>query len=326
MKVVDVAAGLIIKESKVLVARRKAGLHMAGFWEFPGGKIEANETPEQCLIRELKEELGIEVKIGPFIGQNTHHYSDKTVRLMAFQVEHVSGEFELTEHDELKWLNYAELGSVNWAPADIPLLDHFKTHLNLHDFYQQNAEQYALETLNMDVSGLYKPFTDALKPHAHILDLGCGAGRDSLYFKRQGFQVTALDGSAELAAIAQVTIDQAVLVGLFQDIDFNQEFDAVWACASLLHCPANQLPDVLKRVALALKEDGIFYASFKWGNGETFDSKGRLFNNLTINSLTMLLNHINDLQIIECWQETKPLRDGHQQWVNLLARKRAKLR
>ena len=84
---IDVTAAVIIADNQVLAARRKAGSHLAGFWEFPGGKIEAGETPEVCLQRELKEELGITSKIGRFLGESLYDYDVKIVRLMAYKVE-----------------------------------------------------------------------------------------------------------------------------------------------------------------------------------------------------------------------------------------------
>jgi mutator protein MutT len=86
LSIINVAVGIIVKNNKVFAARRKPGLHLAGFWEFPGGKIEQNESPEQCLERELREEFGIETQVTHYIGENIHSYNDKTVRLIAYQV------------------------------------------------------------------------------------------------------------------------------------------------------------------------------------------------------------------------------------------------
>jgi mutator protein MutT len=125
-KQIDVTAAIIVKDKKVFSARRKAGSHLAGFWEFPGGKLEAGETPEQCLARELHEEFQIVTRIGAYVGESIYDYGTKAVRLMAYQVDHLSGEFELIDHDEIRWLALDELDSVEWAPADIPLVDQYK--------------------------------------------------------------------------------------------------------------------------------------------------------------------------------------------------------
>ena len=122
MSEITVTAAIIVMGERVLAAKRRAGVHMAGMWEFPGGKVEADETPEQCLVRELSEEFGIETKVGRYLGENVHDYGEKIVRLMAFEVSHVGGAFTLNDHDELKWLARGELYQLDWAPADIPLI------------------------------------------------------------------------------------------------------------------------------------------------------------------------------------------------------------
>ena len=91
-------------------------------WEFPGGKIELEESPEACLSRELKEEFGIETRVGRYLGESVYDYGQIIIRLLAYHVTHVSGEFGLKDHDELRWLSRAELNDVEWAPADVPLL------------------------------------------------------------------------------------------------------------------------------------------------------------------------------------------------------------
>lgn len=121
--IIDVTAALIIKDGKVLAARRSPGKHLEGHWEFPGGKLERFETPEHCLERELTEEFSITSRVGAFIGESLYDYGSKTVRLLAYEVEHISGEFELIDHDELRWLAIDELFDVSWAPADIPIVE-----------------------------------------------------------------------------------------------------------------------------------------------------------------------------------------------------------
>ncbi len=121
--VIDVTAAVIVKGGKVLAARRGPGKHLAGHWEFPGGKLEGLETPQNCLERELAEEFAIESRIGAFIGESLYDYGSKIVRLLAYEVEHISGEFELIDHDELRWLAFDELFDVDWAPADIPIVE-----------------------------------------------------------------------------------------------------------------------------------------------------------------------------------------------------------
>ena len=114
MKIIDVTAAIIKKDGKFLIAKRKKGAPLENKWEFPGGKVESNETLENCLKRELKEEFGIETEIGEFIGDNTFDYGEKTIRLLAFNVKYVSGEFQLNVHDEIKWITLEEFNQFDF--------------------------------------------------------------------------------------------------------------------------------------------------------------------------------------------------------------------
>jgi mutator protein MutT len=318
---IDVSAGIIVKGNKILAARRRTGLHLAGFWEFPGGRVELNESPENCLVRELKEEFGIDTRVTDYVGDNYHAYGDKIIHLIAFRVEHLGGEIELIDHDEIKWLTIDELDSLRWAEADIPIVQAFKASISLTVFYQKQAISYAKETASFDMGNLYPRFLNHLPNNAHILDLGCGSGRDSNYFLDQGYLVTALDGSAELAGIAEKLIKQPVVISLYQDMVFEKVFDGVWACASLLHCPKSQMSSVLLNIYQALKDDGVLYASFKWGENESSDERGRFFNNYTSENLITLIESIGGFKILACWEEDKSLRNSTQRWVNLITRK-----
>jgi len=120
---IDVTAAIIQREGLILAARRKQGSHMAGYWEFPGGKIEPGETPEECLQRELKEELSIESKIGPFFEESCYDYGTKQIRLLSYFVDYISGTFALNDHDEIRWINVHQLLTLQWSPADIPLVE-----------------------------------------------------------------------------------------------------------------------------------------------------------------------------------------------------------
>lgn len=125
-EIIDVTAAVIEKNGRVLAARRAPGKHLAGLWEFPGGKLEEAETPQRCLERELYEEFTIESHVGEFIGESLYDYGNKSVRLLAYMVEHVAGEFRLNDHDEIRWLLHNELYEVEWAPADVPLVERFR--------------------------------------------------------------------------------------------------------------------------------------------------------------------------------------------------------
>jgi 8-oxo-dGTP diphosphatase len=129
MPAVEVTAAILVRGGRVLAALRPEGKHLAGHWELPGGKIEPGESPEECLVREIAEELGIRVRVRtPFVSV-THEYPELHVRLHTFLCDWVCGEIVAHEHPQLRWLAAGELGSVPWAPADLPILEPLRRHL-----------------------------------------------------------------------------------------------------------------------------------------------------------------------------------------------------
>lgn len=120
---IDVAAAILENDNgKVLIARRKQGKKLAGYWEFPGGKLEIGETPQECLIRELNEEMNLTIEISKYVGENIHYYEQGPIRLLAYKGKITGGEIKLTDHDEYAWINLQELKNVKLAPADVPFI------------------------------------------------------------------------------------------------------------------------------------------------------------------------------------------------------------
>jgi 8-oxo-dGTP diphosphatase len=122
----QVSAAILVSDQKIFAARRGPGRHLEGYWEFPGGKIEVNESPKQCLKRELAEELTISASIGPFLMTTKYGYDTKIVELHAFWVTEYSGDIQLKDHDAMTWLTINDIDSVQWAPADIPIVEEIK--------------------------------------------------------------------------------------------------------------------------------------------------------------------------------------------------------
>ncbi|WP_404356234.1 class I SAM-dependent methyltransferase [Methylotuvimicrobium sp. KM1] len=191
------------------------------------------------------------------------------------------------------------------------------------DFYNANAEQYVAETSSLDVSDHRNRFLNFIPDGGHILDLGCGSGRDSRFFIDRGYSVTAVDASEAIAKLASEFIGKTVDVLAFQELDYFEAFDGIWACASLLHCPKSEMDSIIRRMTKALKPHGIVYMSFKYGADERVDELGRFFNDYTEADLSELLAAHSDLQIVDLFTETKPLRGSHQTWLNLYAKKQA---
>lgn len=148
--------------------------------------------------------------------------------------------------------------------------------INLH-YYEEQAAKFIECAAGIDMTKFYKPFFQLLPgKNAHILDLGCGSGRDSSAFQEQGYQVTAIDASpAMVRATSELGVTAKVCE--FQDINYDSEFDAIWACASLLHVPKTEIDDILKRMLKALKPGGISFICVKSGNGEMIANDGRFF-------------------------------------------------
>lgn len=121
IKRATVTAAVMEKDGRVLIARRKRGDRMADKWEFPGGKIERGETPEACLRREMLEEFGIDVAVGPLVGRSLHAYPQGEIDLMAYRVTHLSGDFLLHDHEEILWVRPDEMNSYDFSAADIPI-------------------------------------------------------------------------------------------------------------------------------------------------------------------------------------------------------------
>lgn len=144
-------------------------------------------------------------------------------------------------------------------------------------FYDDNAKTYATRDRKPPTARL-DAFLAALPEKARILELGCGGGQDCAYMLSKGFDVTPTDGSAELARRAEKLIGRPVKVMRFEELSANEEFDGIWAEASLLHVPRADLAGVLALIHNTLKEDGVFHASFKAGTTEGHDDFGRYYN------------------------------------------------
>ena len=109
------------------------------------------------------------------------------------------------------------------------------------EYYNENADKFILGTLNVDMMTIQKKFISYIPKGGKVLDLGCGSGRDSLFFKELGYDVTAIDGSAEMCIQAEKNIGQPVINMTFDKLDYEAEFDGIWACASLLHVPSRDI-------------------------------------------------------------------------------------
>lgn len=188
-------------------------------------------------------------------------------------------------------------------------------------YYEANAKQVYDGTVKINMTLLYSPFLTYMPSYAAILDAGCGSGRDTLFFSKRGYRVTAFDYSPILVKMASKLTGQEVLNLSFQDLGFENQFNGVWACSSLMHVPSNELRDIIHRLSRSLKVDGVMYASFKYGAGEHIRN-GRFFVDLDEAGFNGLIEWHRELSMIRCWKSSD-LRPGRQneKWLNVLVRK-----
>ncbi|MDG2292146.1 MAG: class I SAM-dependent methyltransferase [Phycisphaerales bacterium] len=189
------------------------------------------------------------------------------------------------------------------------------------DYYDRNADAFTARTINDDLAAEYDAFLKHLTPSAHILDAGCGSGRDARRFLDMGYQVTAFDGSIEMATRATEHTGLPVAHLRFEDIAYDAEFDGIWACATLLHIARSTLPQTITRLARGLKPDGTLYMSMKHGNDEQC-IEGRHFTFVDEASMQTLLDACPELTPLRIWSSTEHYDDGSSQvWVHGLARR-----
>lgn len=188
-------------------------------------------------------------------------------------------------------------------------------------YYQDNAQTFFDGTVNVDMSSLYETFTRHLAPGARVLDAGCGSGRDAKAFQEMGYQVDAFDASPAMVELAREHTGLPVQLMTFADVDWKGEFDGIWCCASLLHVPALELAGVMRTLADALKPGGVWYVSFKYGDGER-EVDGRRFTDMDEGRLRALLSTVAVIDVISIWttQDKRPLRD--EVWINGVLRKK----
>lgn len=187
-------------------------------------------------------------------------------------------------------------------------------------YYDKNAEEFCKNTIDADMSYCRSKFLNYLSEGASILDAGCGSGRDSVAFKQLGYHVTAMDASPEICKEAEKVLGQKVLCKIFEELDDENVYDGIWACASLLHVPKESMGEVLYRLKLALKDGGILYASFKYGDGEKIVNE-RLFNYFNEQSLRMLMRE-NGFEVLELFVTRDVRENRHEEkWVNVVGMK-----
>lgn len=188
-------------------------------------------------------------------------------------------------------------------------------------YYDDNAQAFYDGTVSADMAQGRARFIEALPPGGRILDAGCGSGRDALAFNHLGFDVTAFDGSAEMVRLATNHTGLEVLQLTFEEVDWRETFDGIWANASLLHVPRDQLVGVMRKLRDALVIGGVWELSFKPGAGEGV-AFGRWFTNLSEADVPALIAEVGGLEILAV-TSSYDVRTGKSQegWTNILVRR-----
>ena len=185
-------------------------------------------------------------------------------------------------------------------------------------WYKENAPLYAEETKNSLVYDALGEFLSRVEEKGRILDLGCGSGRDSFFFLQRGFSVDSLDGSEDMKREADRLFGINVRLSDFLSLDEYEEYDGVWAQASILHLEEENLRKALFLISRSLKNGGVFYSSFRKGDEDGYEG-GRWYTNMTESRFSSLLP--SNLHIEKVW-EGKDVRPGvNKTWLSIISRK-----
>ena len=189
------------------------------------------------------------------------------------------------------------------------------------EYYNQNSDMFAQGTRLVDFMVVQERFRKMLPVGSRILDFGCGSGRDTKYFLEKGYRVEATDGSSELCKLASAFTGIEVKEILFQDLDASGKYEGIWACSSILHLSKKELLPVIRKMCDALKDNGVIYTSFKYGDFEG-ERNGRYFTDFTEATFDKFIKVIQELTIEEEWitSDVRPGR-GEEKWLNLILRK-----
>ena len=188
------------------------------------------------------------------------------------------------------------------------------------EYYQNNAQAFFDDTVNADISEQYDRFLKYIPNGGKILDFGCGSGRDAKAFLQKGYCVNAIDGSSELCRLASDYCGIPVKCMDFYDLSDKEKYDGIWACASLLHIPKNEMPIILSKMEKALTHNGIIYASFKLGDFEG-NRNGRFFSDVNPVIFEEMISDVIGLVKIDEWftEDVRP--EKKTTWYNVILRK-----
>ncbi len=187
-------------------------------------------------------------------------------------------------------------------------------------YYEDNSMVFFEETVCADVTPLYERFLKYVPEGGKILDFGCGSGRDVKAFRERGYVAEGADRSEELCKLASEYTGVKIKQMDFTQLNAVAEYDAVWACASLLHVPCEELPKIIELMRRALKPSGVMYMSYKYGDYEG-DRDGRFFNDMTEEKFAGVFAGIDGLSLVEEWYSEDVRRGKDVKWYNVILRR-----
>ena len=338
----------IVRNGKMLIQRRNPDkYHSGGLWSNTCCSHQRKgEELQESVHRRMIEEMGIDCGLEELFSfvYRTQFRPD----LIEYEYDHVfagtyDGEVRVNpeEASEIKWIPLEELGEAlvktpekfsSWFIISAPevmkkLRGRESAKKDTLDYYNRNADSFTSTTVDVEFTDIQDWFLRYLEPGALILDFGCGSGRDSRYFLSKGFRVEACDGSEEMVRAASKTAGIPVRKMLFEELDEEERYDGIFACASILHVPFEELPDILAKMERALKKDGAVYVSFKYGTFEG-ERNGRYFTDMTMDRLQERLAAAagkyggKGLQVASS-RITGDVRPGreNEKWLNVILRK-----
>ena len=188
------------------------------------------------------------------------------------------------------------------------------------DYYDRYAVPYYEETVDFSMEGQLERLIELLPESADVLDLGCGSGRDTVFLEEEGCVVTAMDGSEKMCELASIHAGKEVLHLKVEDMEFDDVFHGIWACAVLGHFTPDEVKGVMDKILKALKDDGILYFSVKKGerNGKY---NGRYFYDYDREALNNLLDAFPNIKVLDIWKTNDVRADKSDRWFNVLLRK-----
>jgi len=186
------------------------------------------------------------------------------------------------------------------------------------EYYNKNAKAFFENTAKIDMQEIYEEFIKYLNTGDRILDIGCGSGRDVLFFANTGYLPIGIDCSDEMVKLASEFTGQKIIKLDVKELEYENEFEGVWACSSLLHLKNDEIKEVIKKIIKSLKNNGIIYMSFKYGNFEGIRN-GRYFKDYQKDTLKELIAHFPALKIIKIWRTEDKRKDRDSAyWLNII--------